>query len=265
MSQAKITTDQHLPADFTQGVNTVFFDMGGTLAGLNPSYQAIYHRIFQKNGYELSLDDVESAIGYSWGIVANEDETTAYVNTVEGTREWQREVEERVMERLNIHPRVREEVFWQIIETFEDPASYRLYADARPTLETLKSAGYRLAIISNWSWHLPDLCNSLGITQYFDQIFTSARLGFAKPHPEIYKRALAGMKVENPQTAVHIGDSYRADVQGASRAGINPLWLVRPEDSPLYEDGLAERKAPGGARVIKGLSEVVDYLGLQGA
>lgn len=263
MSEAKTFLNQHLPADFTPVVNTVFFDMGGTLAGLNPSYRDVYHRVFQKAGYDLSLDDVESAIGYSWGIVADQDETTAYANTLEGTRQWQREVEDRVMDRLNIHPDVREDVFWQIIEAFEDPASYWLYPDALPTLDRLKDAGYKMAIISNWSWHLPDLCDSLGITPYFEQIFTSARLGYAKPHPEIYQRALAGMQVEKPQTAVHIGDSYRADVLGAGRAGIQTLWLVRPEDFPLYEDGLAERQAPGATKVIKGLSEVVDYLGLR--
>ena len=260
MSQAKTTTDQEFSADFAPGVNTVFFDMGGTLAGLNPSYQDLYHRIFQKAGYVLSLDDVESAIGYSWGIVADQDETTEYANTLEGTREWQREVEERIMDRLNIHPNVREDVFWQIIEVFEDPASYRLYADVRAVLDKLKAAGYRMAIISNWSWHLPDLCDSLGLTPYFEQIFTSARLGFAKPHPAIFQRALAGMKVE-PKEAIHIGDSFRADIMGASRAGIQPLWLLRPEDYPLYEDGLAERKAPGGTKVIRGLAEVADLLG----
>src|SRR4051794_13600827 len=101
--------------------------MGSTLADLNPSYEAIYHKVFQKAGYDLPLGDVERAIAYSWGIVTEQDVTTEYINTIEGTRAWQREVEERVMERLNIHPHVREDVFWDITRAFEDPASYRLY------------------------------------------------------------------------------------------------------------------------------------------
>lgn len=263
MSQVKATTDQNLAANSARpGVSAVFFDMGGTLAGLNPGYEGVYHRVFQKAGFDLPLGEVESAIGYSWGVVADQDETTEYINTKEGTREWQREVEERVMERLNIHPKVREEVFWELIRAFEDPATYRLYPDALPTLAALKQAGYRLAIISNWSWHLPELCDSLGLTPYFEQIFTSARIGYAKPHPAIFKSALAGLNV-TPAEAIHIGDSYRADIMGARRVGIQPLWLLRPEDRPLYDDGMDERKRPGEIKVIRGLAEVETYLGLK--
>ncbi len=263
MSQFKIATNQNLAANFAPpGVSTVFFDMGGTLAGLNPGYDAVYHRVFQKAGYDLPLDEVERAISYSWAIVTEQDETAEYINTLEGTRAWQREVEERVMERLNIHPHVREEIFWGIIQAFEDPATYQLYPDALSTLETLKQAGYRLAIISNWSWHLPELCETLGLTPYFEQIFTSARLGYAKPHPAIFKSALAGLNV-TPEESIHIGDSYRADILGANRAGIQPLWLLRPEEKPLYNDGPNERKTPAEVRVIRGLREVVDYLGIE--
>lgn len=263
LSQFKTATNQNPPHEAARsGLTTVFFDMGGTLAGLNPGYEAIYHRVFQKAGFNLPLGEVERAISYSWGLVAEQDATAEYTNTLEATRTWQREVEERVMERLNIRPAVREEIFWQIIQAFEDPATYQLYPDTLPALTALKQAGYRLAIISNWSWHLPELCEALGLTPYFEQIYTSARLGFAKPHPAIFKQALAGLKVV-PEEAIHIGDSYRADVQGASRLGIRPLWLRRPGEAPLYEADLPERKTPGPAQTIRSLSEVVTYLGIK--
>lgn len=260
MSQFKTNSNPFSAGDSARtALTTVFFDMGSTLADLNPSYEAIYHKVFQKAGYDLPLGEVESAITYSWEIVTEQDATTEYVSTLEGTRAWQREVEERVMERLNIHPDIREEIFWDIIQAFEDPASYCLYGDSRPTLEILKQAGYRLAIISNWSWHLPELCEALGLTPYFEQIFTSARLGFAKPHPEIFTRALAAMNITSNQ-AIHIGDSYRADVLGASGVGIQPVWLRRPEKLPLYADqtGAPASQIP----VIRGLEEVVTLLGV---
>jgi putative hydrolase of the HAD superfamily len=263
LSQFKAVTGQNSPVKFARpGITTVFFDMGGTLAGLNPTYEAVYHRVFQKAGYELPLGEVERAISYSWGLVAEQDETAEYTNTLEGTRTWQREVEERVMERLNIRPAVREEVFWQIIQAFEDPATYRLYPEVIPTLEALKQANYRLAIISNWSWHLPELAEALSLTPYFEQIYTSARVGFAKPHPAIFKSALAGLN-RTPEETIHIGDSYRADVQGASRVGIRALWLRRPGEMPLYEADLAEQKDPGPVESIRTLSEVVTYLDRQ--
>lgn len=261
MSQFNVTSNPTLAAgQGRKGPTTVFFDMGGTLADLNPNYETIYHRVFQKAGYELPLGDVERAIAYSWDIVTEQDATTEYVNTLEGTRIWQREVEERVMERLNIRPQVREDVFGEIIQALEDPAAYRLFDDALPTLETLKQAGLRLAIISNWSWHLPDLCDALGLTPFFEQIFTSARLGFAKPHPEIFRRALTGMKLA-PGEAVHIGDSFKADVAGATAVGIQPVWLRRPEKLPLYAD--QTEAAPESVPVVRGLGEALKLVGVK--
>jgi putative hydrolase of the HAD superfamily len=258
LSQFNTTSNLSFAGNFARpGLTTVFFDMGSTLADLNPSYEGIYHRIFQKAGYDLPLGEVESAIAYSWDIVTEQDAVTAYDNTLEGTLNWQREVEERVMERLNIHPDVREDVFWNIIQAFEDPAAYRLYDDALPTLATLKQAGYRLAIISNWSWHLPELCGALGLASYFEQIFTSARVGFAKPHPEIFTHALAGMNI-GPDQAIHIGDSFKADVMGANGVGLQPVWLRRPDKLPLYAD--QTDAPPGPTPVVRGLEEVITLL-----
>lgn len=261
MSQLNKTTDQTALVNADKpGITTIFFDMGATLARIAPGWEGVYQQVFQKAGYKLPLGEVEKAISDSWAIVADQDETTAYVNTLEGNRAWQREVEERVMERLNIHPTVREDIFWKIIQGFEDSATYQLYPDVLSTLEAVKQAGYRLAIISNWSWHLPELCESLGLTPYFEQIITSARVGYAKPHPRIYEYALEELMVA-PVQAVHIGDSYRADVVGASRLGIQPLWLRRPGEAPLYTDGMPEF-APVQPKIIEGLSEVVSYLGI---
>lgn len=260
MSQSNTTSNPSPVGNFARpGLTTIFFDMGSTLADLNPSYEDIYHRVFQKAGYDLPLGEVESAIAYSWDIVTEQDAVTAYDNTLEGTLTWQREVEERVMERLNIHPNVREDVFWNIIQAFEDPAAYRLYDDAIPTLETLKQAGYRLAIISNWSWHLPELCEALGLTTYFEQIFTSARVGFAKPHTDIFKHAMATMNI-GPDQAIHIGDSFKADVVGASGAGIQPVWLRRPDKLPLYADQTNEQAGP--TPIIRGLEELTTLIGV---
>lgn len=245
------------------GINTVFFDMGSTLARLRPGWQGIYHQVFQQAGFDLPLEEVEAAISHSWGIVASEDATAEFIASLEGNRQWQREVEERVMERLNIHPPVREEVFWSIIKAFEDPASYELYPDALPTLTALKAAGYRLAIISNWGWHLPELCETLGLTPHFEQIFTSARLGVAKPNPRIFQYALETLDVR-PDEAIHIGDSFAADIVGASNVGIRPLWLVRPAEQPLYDEARLKLLPEGvEASSIGSLTEVLQLLGVK--
>ncbi|MEI6045432.1 MAG: HAD-IA family hydrolase [Chloroflexota bacterium] len=213
---------------------TVFFDMGSTLVDLNPSWKTIYHQIFQKAGYDLPFGEVEQAIDYSWGIVSNEDHTANYETTLEASRAWQREVEKRVMERLGLPPRVHDEIFWKIIEAFEDPATYPLYPETRSVLERLKAEGYRLGIISNWGWHLPELCNSLGLTQYFEVILTSARVGCPKPQPRIFETALSQIKAE-PHQAFHIGDTFKSDIEGAWKVNMAALWLDRRNEQLHFE------------------------------
>lgn len=205
---------------------TVFFDMGSTLVGLNPGWVGIYHRVFQRAGFDLPIGEVEEAVDYSWGIVAQEDPTSTYEATLEGSRQWQRRIEVRVMERLGIQPDVHEDLFWKIIEAFEDPATYPPFPETREVLERLKAEGYKLGIISNWSWHLPELCENLDLARYFDVIVTSARVGCPKPQPRIFEIALEQIGA-NPQEAVHIGDTFAADVKGAWGVKMGALWLDR--------------------------------------
>lgn|GEM_PF-647282 len=223
-------TPLHKPLEngaVNRAFDTVFFDVGSTLVELAPSWVGIYHRVFQRAGLDLPLGEVEQAVTSSWEIVGQQDPLAEYERSLEANRRWQREVEHRVMAKLNIHPDVQEELFWQIIAAFEDSNSYALYPEVPGVLKRLKAEGYRLGIISNWSWHLPELCQQLGIADYFEYIATSARVGYPKPRRQIFELALHELKAD-PARSLHIGDTYVADVTGAWSVGMAALWLVRP-------------------------------------
>lgn len=244
-----------------EAITTVFFDMGMTLANLRTGWHGVYHEVFQRAGLELPLGEVEQAVSESWAQVATEDPTAEYEATLEFSQSWQREVEERVMHRLAIHPHIREDLFWQILQAFEDPATYELYPDVLATLDKLRAAGYRMAIISNWGWRLPELCQALGLTPYFEQIFTSARIGYAKPNPKIFQYVLQQMAIA-PAEGLHTGDSLSADVGGAWGVGLQALWLVRPGEQPLYDEAKLKSTPAQAAVQISSLSGVLDYLGI---
>ncbi|NWJ48025.1 MAG: HAD-IA family hydrolase [Chloroflexi bacterium] len=221
----------------SQRYDVVFFDIGSTLVGVTPSFTKVYHQVFQRAGYDLPIGEVEEAVSYSWDIVAKQDPHAEFERSLEGNRLWQRAVEQRVMDKLNIHPDIHEELFWQIIEAFENPETYMLYPDVMETLQRLEETGYRMGIISNWSWHLPELLEHLGIARYFKYIGASARVGYAKPRREFFEIALHNLDV-TPDKAIHIGDSYTADILGAWSVGMAALWLER--------QGQALRFAPPG-------------------
>ncbi len=234
---------------------TIFFDVGSTLLGLNPTWEAIYHRVFQKAGFDLPLGEVEQAVSYSWNIVKDQDSSHSYETSLEYNRSWQREIERRVMDRLGIHPAVQEEIFWKIIEAFEEPSTYILYPETKNVLEKLKEQGYKLGIISNWSWHLPELCESFDIARYFEAIITSSRVGFPKPQTEIFKVGLEKLKAE-PSQSLHIGDTFSADIEGAWKAGLKALWIIRPDGQWRAEPQTSLQKSIQ----IKNLEEIWPFL-----
>ncbi|MDB6086208.1 MAG: hypothetical protein JWN43_4089 [Gammaproteobacteria bacterium] len=95
------------------------------------------------------------------------------------------------------------------------------YADVRPALERLRSK-YRLFAVSNGNADL-DRC---GIADLFDGHVTASAAGAAKPDAQIFAHLLH-MAGVGPADVLHIGDDPVADVVGATRAGMQAVWLNR--------------------------------------
>ena len=86
-----------------------------------------------------------------------------------------------------------------------------------------------------------------GLAELLDAVATSAEVGASKPSGELFAAALALAGVDAWQ-AVHVGDSWGEDVEGARAAGIDAVWLRRRP-----HDGAAPPAA--GVRVIETLED----------
>lgn len=104
------------------------------------------------------------------------------------------------------------------------PSLYTLYDDAVTTLKTLQQLGYKSYILSNNFPELPALVQGLGIAPYFEDIFTSATIGFEKPRKEIFEFACKQANV-NPSNAYMIGDNPIDDIQGGKQAGFTTIGV----------------------------------------
>jgi putative hydrolase of the HAD superfamily len=106
--------------------------------------------------------------------------------------------------------------------------NWTLEADALPTLQALKRAGYRMAIVSNAGddQDVQQLVDRFGIRPYFEIVMTSAACTWRKPHRVIFERVLDEMEVRPAQAAM-IGDRLEADVLGANELGIYSIWIDR--------------------------------------
>ena len=107
-------------------------------------------------------------------------------------------------------------------------------------LETLRERGLKLGLVSN-ALDPPHLLHrdlrQLGVADRLDAAVFSSEVGFRKPHPAIFERALDLLQVE-PSDALFVGDSLPNDVAGASALGMRTcqaLWFRAEEDEEQPE------------------------------
>jgi FMN hydrolase / 5-amino-6-(5-phospho-D-ribitylamino)uracil phosphatase len=112
--------------------------------------------------------------------------------------------------------------------------------------------GARVGVLSNSEGRLAALLDEVGIADPFEVIVDSGVVGIAKPDPRIFEHALAALGAAEASLAIHIGDSFEADVAGARRAGWRAIWYgrhVRPTADPAVAialDAAAARAALAG-------------------
>jgi HAD superfamily hydrolase (TIGR01509 family) len=97
----------------------------------------------------------------------------------------------------------------------------QFYADVRPALLRLRGR-YRLFALSNGNADL-ERC---GIAELFDGHITAIAAGVGKPDARIFAHLERSAGVEAAEI-LHIGDDPLADVVGATRAGMQAVWLNR--------------------------------------
>ena len=89
-----------------------------------------------------------------------------------------------------------------------------------------------LALVSNFDYapSVRKLMAKLDLAPLFDALLVSDAVGVKKPHPDIFGQALQQMGLSADQV-VHVGDSQE-DIEGASGAGIRPVWIDRERKDP---------------------------------
>jgi putative hydrolase of the HAD superfamily len=93
-----------------------------------------------------------------------------------------------------------------------------------PLLEAL-GRRYRLGIVSNFYGNLETVCDDCGVRSLFATIMDSARVGWRKPDPRIFQKALEALRVR-PAEAVFVGDSLPRDMVAARAVGMPHVWLA---------------------------------------
>ncbi|MGE0158207.1 MAG: HAD family hydrolase [Gemmatimonadales bacterium] len=132
----------------------------------------------------------------------------------------------------------------------ERNAAIAPFPDAVETVRWLRERGCRLALLTNGA-DAPQRSKieRFGLAPLFDLILIEGELGFGKPDPRVYRRALADLDVA-PGEAWMVGDNPEWDVAAPQREGIFGVWVDR------WERGLAEGHPVRPDRIIRRLVEL---------
>ncbi|NJE48907.1 TIGR02253 family HAD-type hydrolase [Thermococcus sp. 9N3] len=106
------------------------------------------------------------------------------------------------------------------------PHKLHVYPDVVPTLEWLRSNGYRLGVVTSGPEYQRLKLELTGLDKYFDVIVTREDVKAIKPEPKIFLHALELLGVE-PGDALYVGDSLSQDVYGAKHVGMTAVWINR--------------------------------------
>ncbi|MCE2414674.1 HAD family hydrolase [Candidatus Poribacteria bacterium] len=225
-------------------VKAVFFDFYNTLCTWGQPLIVRLQKIADRYGFEIDAARYAAARENLYAEASGSDPAG---HTLLGTMQ---EIIESYCEFIR-------ELGWELLQSEHSlfaASAATLYDDTVPTLRHLRDAGFKLAIVSNWDTPLDPLTERLGIAHYFDIIVAShdARVLSAKPDPHIFNYTLTAVGVSAAE-AVHVGDTYEADIVGAKNAGIRPILIDR--------DGTQTGR---WRETIRNLSELPELLSVAG-
>ncbi|MBI4245014.1 MAG: HAD-IA family hydrolase [Planctomycetes bacterium] len=214
---------------------TIFFDAGNTLIHACPSVPEIYQQVTAEFGvtidHKLIAERFKTAFKEHIAKLYSPDSRYKISSDDSGDKLMWRNITYKIFSSFDEMKSIDFDIWFErAYERFGDPAIWKTFDDVDETLKKLKSAGYKLAIVSNWDKRLRGILNGIGLADYFDYITISSEILARKPEAKIFQHTLDLLKAE-PSETIHVGDLYEEDYIGALNAGITPILLDRKMES----------------------------------
>ena len=128
-----------------------------------------------------------------------------------------------------------------------------LYADTKPSLDALRSAGFRLAIVANQPANRTDELRFLGVRA--DVMAMSDEMDVHKPDQAFFDEVVRLIGSPSREQVAYVGDRLDNDVRPSAAAGLRAIWLKRGPWAAITED----TPSPG-TLVVGSLTELVERI-----
>lgn len=207
----------------------LFWDFDNTLGYRQGMWSETLHSILILNRiYNIDLEDIRPFLKnvFPW----HSPETSHSLLFNEKTWwEYMNEYFAEIYERVGINRNQAIKYAFQVQNEYKNIEKWHLYDDAIPTLQYTIKNNYKNIILSNHIPELHEIIDQLNITEYFEKIYTSGKIGYEKPNLKFYAHVINDLNIEKTE-CVMIGDSYDADIAGALRADIQAILVRKPND-----------------------------------
>lgn len=221
----------------------IFFDVDFTLIFPGPTFQGEgYARFCAEQGIAVQRDRFDEAVRAASFILDDVEEpiydAALFVHYTA-----------TIIEHMGGRGPAVVRVAQRIYEQWAANHHFEMYDDVTPALSTLAARGFTLGVISNTHRSLEAFKAHFKLGELITTAVSSAEHGYMKPHRSIFETAMSHAGVA-PENAVMVGDSLKADIEGALSAGMRAILLRRSGDVPSL--------LPPGVRVIRSLTELLE-------
>lgn len=201
----------------THSVTDIFFDLDHTLWDFEKNSGLAFNEIFIELNFPFSLDvflKFYNPINHAQWKLYRENKITQ--------EDLRFNRLNKTFEKLNYSASIGlidkiSEQYITYLSTFP-----HLFEGAIELLEVLKNR-FRLHIITNGFDKVQQFkIKNSGIESFFEFVFTAEKVGFKKPHPEIFIQSLKTVNT-TAEASIMIGDSFEADILGALNQGMQAI------------------------------------------
>jgi putative hydrolase of the HAD superfamily len=223
----------------------VFFDVDFTLIYPGPTFQGEgYARFCAEAGFTVDASRFDAAVAAA-SFILDEVEEPIYDDAL--FVHYTATIIEHMGGRgTGVVPAAQ-----RIYEQWAGNHHFELYDDVESVLTALAGRGLILGAISNSHRSLEAFKEHFRLDALLSVGVSSAAHGFLKPHPSIFETALRQANVR-PADAVMVGDSLKADIEGAVAAGLHAVLIRRSGEIPAV--------MPPGVPVIRSLRDLLTTL-----
>ena len=216
-------------------IKAVFFDIYGTIADFFPPKEEIQINVTEKFNITLVKDKILDAYKLANNFLVKQNS----IFPIRKMNDEQKlnffsEYEKIIIDNSgsNVDVGLAKNIWVEITKQKYD---LKIFPDLIQCINDLRDMGLILGLISNINMSGKKIAEKLGVSSYFNYVFTSEDLGYEKPNKMIFEKSLDIAKL-TPSEVVFIGDQVESDILGAKNANILPILLDRYNNYENYSE-----------------------------